>query len=1479
MGDKKTSIWDDWVTPDLARNPALASDVYSSGQPKVLAPVVSYANKGVTVQDAINDHAAANGTDGFWNKLGGGLMSGLSWLGKPLQEIQKDYKFIHAVYTDHGFLQGFATTLGVIGGGVGGGIVGGPLGAVVGADIAATGLRQLSQVGPLKDKYKDAYAKSEDPNYIVSPGRDFSNALSKATSALGFDGASKVFKDTNAGLGKVISGTSDFAFDVTADPIQVVGRFAQLTKAGKFLGLSKAGEIELKYPIMDTVPGVKQFLIERSKVPLTSEQMDAVRAGSGIFNSTSRVYNRALEDIAKSTAGEIIQKYPTLGTVAAGRLGAIDTAEGVHDFLKTSLYFGELEGSIAGQAMIPTRTLLRSKFGDSKVVDYLRNDGSLPGKIYKTFSGYMPYSVDPETMKLSLSKFRWDANDAATVIYRIARFGMGDEGAKAMATKYAEAVAAGGKDALATARAIKNQTLFETFKALGLPDDLPFVKSVADDINKINVENVSTQIYGVNVLGEPLGEYMTTNGPRTGALVKHQATDMFDIPDFFAIKKAMRDAGKYTKYIGSIDEFVAKRYTNTIFKPLALATAGFGLRIAASEMIPTFARFGIMNTMKAKLAVSAAKQNYDLIPKEGNSVISAALVALGAHTGISPDVFKYGFPAFQEAKRRGLNFAAKMLPDDQIELAQKLILANNGHFLSDAVTTGHGYDASTSYQAGQAAHYYFQIQKNSPYFRELPEYTTYSPSDIHYAPRLVTTLNKASTDAAYKNISADLASIGGNFAKGGKFQIMDDVTKMADHQKFLDLRNQLIDREYKRMMDAVAGKYKGYDKELKVVTRWQDAVRDGSLRQFAADRVDSLMGMVVGKDGTFHNSLALGIARGKEVDPDEVINLVRSFPQSVPAGVSGPALQPYIPTTTFLEKIVNLGFKKVIDPIVNGLAREPLYMMHVADAYQRLVPEVLAGRMLDDQALRIAQVQGSYSMIPQIHNTALRNQFSQYVRNVLPFYFAQEQALKRAYNTLKDTSVASPLFSRGLRFFQIAEHAVNDPTFVQEDSNGNRYIYFPVVGAFGQGLQNALAAYGVPIVSGLPLTARGSLISLKTVLPELQMPGVSPIAAISANLVSDFFPVTSPVIRKAVGEISFKRAILDTIVPATWAKTALEALTPLEFQNQMGNAMAAALAAAYYHGQVPGPDSTDMDRQNFVERIKNNARSVLLLKTFLNLTSPLAPQVSQEDAGFRDEFWKLVKEKGNYADALMEFMGKHGDRVVSYTVAKTQSNVPGAKYPYIQETVDFIRENKNLFNYKSGVSTGAFWLIPQDNSKNESDRAVFAELMNMHLRSERTPTELLKQFYIAQGDAIMAPLIKEHVTILNQAQANYDTYTKQQETARWSAIMNKMKNLHPIWYADYTNPEGSKNAQTAYNQLQLIFSRPDAPTHEQAQMVKALMSDYQKHADIMAQYKSLNLQGPLNQAEKQNWENYLLRLSESEPRLKPVIDSVFRKLG
>ena len=150
------------------------------------------------------------------------------------------------------------------------------------------------------------------------------------------------------------------------------------------------------------------------------------------------------------------------------------------------------------------------------------------------------------------------------------------------------------------------------------------------------------------------------------------------------------------------------------------------------------------------------------------------------------------------------------------------------------------------------------------------------------------------------------------------------------------------------------------------------------------------------------------------------------------------------------------------------------------------------------------------------------------------------------------------------------------------------------------------------------------------------------------------------------------------------------------------------------------------------------------------------------------------------------------------------------------------------------------------------------------LRSQRTPQELLRQFYISQGYAQMAPEITKHVAALKQAQ-NIPALANL-ESDRWSAIMNKMKNLYPLWYSDYTNPDRRIDAQTAVNQLDKIFAGPNPPKHEQAVLVKELLNKYHQYISTKSQFSMMNIRGVASQMNKQQWEDYLMTRAEEDPR-------------
>ena len=136
-----------WVTPELAKNPGVASDVSKSSDPSTNSVLASHSLNGVTATDVVAEHQATTDSTSFWSKAGIDVFKGLNFLAKPLQEVQRDYKFIHSVFTKQGVGAGFLATLGTVAGGALGSVLG-PEGAVLGAELGTSLSRKLVGGGP-----------------------------------------------------------------------------------------------------------------------------------------------------------------------------------------------------------------------------------------------------------------------------------------------------------------------------------------------------------------------------------------------------------------------------------------------------------------------------------------------------------------------------------------------------------------------------------------------------------------------------------------------------------------------------------------------------------------------------------------------------------------------------------------------------------------------------------------------------------------------------------------------------------------------------------------------------------------------------------------------------------------------------------------------------------------------------------------------------------------------------------------------------------------------------------------------------------------------------------------------------------------------------------------------------------------------------------------------------------------------------------
>ena len=274
---------------------------------------------------------------------------------------------------------------------------------------------------------------------------------------------------------------------------------------------------------------------------------------------------------------------------------------------------------------------------------------------------------------------------------------------------------------------------------------------------------------------------------------------------------------------------------------------------------------------------------------------------------------------FENAKSLRLKWASKLLPDQQLHVATQLVMRHKGYLMPDAVVTGAGMDADIAYQSSVAANVYQQMHQNNILFKEEKAYTTLTTTDPHYVPRLAINLNKAANNPMHSNVAKDILNYQKDFERTFKRpgELVPVNPKLVTGEfyntpEYLDLRAKLVNQEYARMMASIDGKYAPYDLARKSVTRW----KNGDIKQYAEDRVDKTLGMLIGRDGTFHTDWAERMANGENSDLAALAAIAKSAPDNLPPLVAGPLLTPYVPSKRLLNNVVNLGFKKVLSPIL-----------------------------------------------------------------------------------------------------------------------------------------------------------------------------------------------------------------------------------------------------------------------------------------------------------------------------------------------------------------------------------------------------------------------------------------------------------------------------------------------------------------------------------------------------------------------------------
>jgi len=656
---------------------------------------------------------------------------------------------------------------------------------------------------------------------------------------------------------------------------------------------------------------------------------------------------------------------------------------------------------------------------------------------------------------------------------------------------------------------------------------------------------------------------------------------------------------------------------------------------------------------------------------------------------------------------------------------------------------------------------------------------------------------------------------------------------------------------------------------------------------WAGSIVENMKGTITGQNGQLHDEVLAALAEGRGPDLAYMESVLE---EAQPARILGAYEKPAAPT-----RLNNSIFRK-LNAFINWAAREPIFQGEYLAARRELRESVAQGLLTHDEALQRATTRATMRMLPHIDNAAERTLMSEHARNFIPFYAAQQQAYARMWRLLQEDPAA-------FRRIQLAFTSMADFGGIYEDEGNNQHMILPGTGLFSAGFAKAASALGVPVIGSLPSAFSGSLKSLTSVSPFLEgdeLIKVGPLVSLGARVLNNIMPETRAITDPVVGDIGAHQPVWEMLIPnstmrnltktfiasdnRTQAKSVADAIQFLEFKQnvEMDKWVKAGKDPNDPEAPrfVPGPAATDMERAQFIDRVKNHARILGLAKSLLGAVAPVAPSTQVGDYGLKAELYDLIREKG-ITVAIQEFLEKNPD-ATPYTVFTTDAGTPSpieATHP----TQEWVRSNMGFLT-DPRYSAGASYFVPQ--TDDAFSQEVYNEQLAMGLRRTKSPEQLIRDIETNQGNRWYFDVYKpaRDAAMAKAASPRERRLISQQWSQQGgvNAAGEKVESLEsrklqsPIWYANFSSGGRDTQRQLAVQQMRAAFLDGAAPDTPMAEKIAALIENYDRHQTAMYPGRTDQLASALRKQEAASWQAYLKKTVEEEPDLTMVINNVFR---
>lgn len=553
------------------------------------------------------------------------------------------------------------------------------------------------------------------------------------------------------------------------------------------------------------------------------------------------------------------------------------------------------------------------------------------------------------------------------------------------------------------------------------------------------------------------------------------------------------------------------------------------------------------------------------------------------------------------------------------------------------------------------------------------------------------------------------------------------------------------------------------------------------------------------------------------------------------------------------------------------------------DGMEELLEKLSLWWQNEDRALEAidhaAHVAAFTETVRYIDDPSIKSLAADKLRNVIPFYHAEEQFAKRWARILAEQDM------RAVARVQRLYHGMDALGWIEEDGYGNKVYNLPGTDVLTATMGRAFALIfgeGPNVLPSVTFSAgvQASIPGFEGRFPSFS---ASPVATIPLTYLADTFPALMPLKYGVMTERGAYKNAWEQVLPSTVVRiaTAFGVMDEEQIVHATINAMQQLEAAG--HGledtlKAEGYSQEQIDaiaadpvraKELYIDRVQNWAKNILLIKAALGFVSPGSPQL-RFDGELDTEFRDLLRDTGDYQvasklllathaadtdsgawdelralqaeakggmrsleETINLFVAAHPD-ATPYTLFPSES-VSGAPLPASLKTAEWMKENSDLIEQ---YPQAAPWLIPAEITGHEDEyyAPVYRQQQAMGMRVLKAPETFYEEMkfasaahqYFPEQDRVDAALAK----------ASSDAERKEIKE-RWRWRKQHFFQTHPLFFKMLSDPSRQQEREKKIEDLHEILG-PGGPMHERPEYrahraLDGLWQEYQSLRSRLAQ--------------------------------------------